>query len=114
MVDVAERRRLERFDLKTPTKLTFEKEKGKREIVSLVTRDISSQGAFLVTQEPLDKGMAVKLELHLSLETLQRMLNGGGTAKVQVRGTVIRKDDGGMAVQFDNRFKIMGENDAGV
>jgi hypothetical protein len=112
-MDMSERRRLQRFDLQTPTKIIFEKERGKHEVVSLVTKDVSSSGAFIVTQEPLATGMSVKLELHLSLEALQRMLGEEGKAKVQVRGTVIRTDDSGMAIQFDSRFKIMGETIVG-
>jgi c-di-GMP-binding flagellar brake protein YcgR len=105
---MSERRSLLRFDIQAPAKIVFEREKGKRETVSLVTKDISSSGAFVVTQEPLSTGMSVKLELLLSLGALQRMVGEEGKAKVQVRGKVIRIDDSGMAIQFDSRYKFLG------
>ncbi len=101
-----ERRRLERFDLQASAKLLVEGDGGRPDTLSYITKDISSSGAYIETNQPLELGVPVKLELLLSLDTLQRILGEGGKARVKVKGTVIRSDDRGMAIHFDSRFKI--------
>jgi hypothetical protein len=102
-----ERRRLERFDLQASAKIIFECEGGTQESLSLMTRDVSSSGAYILTPRPLPEGMPVRLELLLSLDVLMKILGEGGQAKVKVKGKVIRADDCGMAIVFDNKFKFL-------
>jgi hypothetical protein len=101
-----ERRRLERFDLQAPARIEIQLEPGRRDVVTLTTRDISSMGAFVRTAEPLEEGSAVKLELLLSMDLLRRFIGEKGKAKIRVRGTVVRTDSEGMAIEFDSRYKI--------
>lgn len=102
-----ERRRLERFDLQAPTKIEVQLDTGHKDVLSLMTRDISSMGAYVQTGRPLPEGVPVKLELLLSLELLRKFLGQKGRARIRVRGRVIRSDQEGMAIQFDTKYKIL-------
>jgi hypothetical protein len=101
-----ERRKLERFDLQAPAKLRVEREGTRSDFVSLVTRDISSSGVYVATDQPLEIGARVKLELLISLDMISRMIGEGGKAKVKVDGQVVRADGKGVAIQFVNKFKM--------
>ena len=101
-----ERRRLERFDLEAPTKIEVQIGAGRRDVLSLMTRDISSRGAYVNTRQPLEEGVSVKLELLLSVEMLQRFVGARGKARVRVKGKVVRVDENGMAIQFDRKYVI--------
>jgi c-di-GMP-binding flagellar brake protein YcgR len=100
-----ERRRLERFELSTPARVQLESGKGKAEY-NLTTRDVSSGGAFLYSPQPLPEGAKVKMEFLISLETLQKLAGENGTAQVRVKGKVIRSDSNGVAIRFENGYKI--------
>jgi hypothetical protein len=102
-----ERRRLERFELQTPTRIEVQIEAGHKDFFSLITRDISSRGAYVNTAQPLPEGLLVKLELLLSPEMLRKMVGEMGKAKIRVRGRVIRSDSEGMAIEFESRYKIL-------
>jgi hypothetical protein len=102
-----ERRRLERFDLQAPTRIEVELDGGKKSILSLATKDISSDGAFIATDRPLPEGQTVKLELLLSLDILQKFVGEKGRAKIRVKGKVIRSVFNGMAILFDSKYKIL-------
>jgi hypothetical protein len=108
-----ERRKLVRFDLQAPARIEVSKEAGHKDVLSLMTRDISSMGAYVQTAQPLAEGQTVKLELLLSLDMLKRLSGEKGNARIKVRGKVIRSDAGGMAIAFDTRFKIMSTSETG-
>ena len=108
-----ERRKLERFDLKAPTKIEVPIEDGRKDVISLVTRDVSCMGAYLQTTQPLSEGLTVKLELLLSLDQLRKLSGAAGNARIKVRGKVIRSDPEGMAIAFDTRFHILATNETG-
>jgi len=107
-----ERRRLERFDLQAPTRIVIRMDSGRRGVLSLMTRNVSSMGAFVNTAQPLPEGMPVKLELLLSAGLLKRLLGEGEKARIRVRGKVIRSDREGMAIEFDTRYKFVAANGA--
>ena len=101
---------MQRFDLQASTRIEVQQEDGRRGVISFMTRDISSMGAFIETAQPLPEGAPVRLELMLPLDLLQRIVGKDARAKVKVRGKVIRAEEGGMAIQFDRRFKIIATN----
>jgi hypothetical protein len=41
------------------------------------------------------------------LDLLHQIVGKGAKAKVKVRGKVVRAEEGGMAIQFDRKFKIV-------
>ncbi len=104
--DMEERRRLERFKLNAPARIFLEIEEGQREELELTTKDISSGGAFIYSDQPLPAGAAVRIELFISLGMLKKLSGEKGRAKVKIRGKVIRVAEDGAAIQFDNKYKI--------
>jgi hypothetical protein len=102
-----DRRRLQRFDLQAPTRIEVQQDGGRHGVLNFLTKDISSMGAYIETAQPLPEGAPVRLELTLSMELLYRIVGKGAGAKVKVRGKVIRAEEGGMAIKFDRRFKIV-------
>lgn len=104
--DMEERRRLERFDLRTPARIFVELGEGKKEELDLTTKDVSSGGAFIYSDQPLPEGATVKIELFLSLAMLKKLAGEKGRAKVKVKGKVIRVDEDGAAIRFDSKYKI--------
>ena len=107
-----ERRTLERFDLHAPTRIEVELAGGRRGIFSLTTKNISSAGTYIATDQPLPEGLPVILELLLSLEMLQRLVGERGRARVRVKGKVIRSDRDGMAIMFESKYKITATNNS--
>jgi hypothetical protein len=99
-----EKRKVERFDLHIDTLWNV----LDTEIVEnpkLVTRNISSAGAFLITTSPLPVGTDIELNFLLSQQELS---NGTKNRNVTIRtiGKVIRTDEEGMAVEFDKLHKV--------
>ena len=101
-----ERRRLERFEINSPARVLVHAGSDKEAEYNLTTRDVSSAGAFLFSSQPLPQGTSVRMEFVISLDTLQRLAGDKGRAKVKVKGEVIRSDANGIAIRFDNRYKI--------
>jgi hypothetical protein len=99
-----ERRKLRRFGMRLPAKIVGY-DQGV-ETVELETRDISSDGAFLLTGSPLDAGTKLKLELELPVEKLRQLFDGQRTFNLRIKGVVIRKEASGVAVKFTKKYKI--------
>lgn len=104
--DMEERRKLERFDLCAPARILVELGEGKAEELDLTTKDVSSGGAFIYSDQPLPEGANVKIELFISLAMLKQLAGEKGRAKVKVKGKVIRVDENGAAIRFDSKYKI--------
>ena len=99
------KRSLERYDLKLPASLAFEDNAGQHSCLNLFTRNICAGGAFLETSSPLPLGTSVKLDLSLPMDKF----NGQAAqhTRISVSGAVIRSDNTGMAVCFDERYEII-------
>jgi hypothetical protein len=70
----------------------------------LVTSDINAGGAMFSTSHPLDVGTEVQLESVLSPISLREIESD--RALIRVRGYVLRNNDNGMAICFENRHEI--------
>ncbi|MBU1985770.1 MAG: hypothetical protein KJ846_00935, partial [Proteobacteria bacterium] len=80
------------------------------------TADISAGGAFIVTSCPLPIASKVRLEFFLSLEELAKLrfvvakeslkVWEGERAWVTATGVVIRVDKEGVAIIFDQNYRI--------
>jgi hypothetical protein len=103
---MGERRRLERFDLSAPAQVIVESVSGGQEQLNLTTKDISSGGAYLYSPQPLIKGARVTMEMLIFLNTLWKLASEKGRVKIKVSGTVIRVDTDGIAIRFENKYKI--------
>ncbi len=105
-----ERRKLERFDLNAPARVQVELESGRKEELDLTTKDVSSAGAFLYSQERVPEGANLRLEFFISLDALNSLVGEKGRVKVRVNGKVIRVDSDGIAVRFDSKYKMTALN----
>ena len=104
--DKNERRKLERFELVTPARIMIASGGTRKVEYSLTTRDLSSAGAFLYSSQAIPAGTSVKMEFLLSLDALRKIADGKGRARIKVRGTVLRSDPNGIAIQFSSGYKI--------
>jgi len=101
----SDRRKMERFDLKLPTKF-FWTGKGKvQESIELVTSNVCAGGAYLMTNSPLPIGTHVKADITLILNRSHELRSRRSIIKLS--GDVIRKDHQGMAIRFGRKYKIL-------
>ncbi len=89
------RRKCERIAINTPATIAIE---GTDRIMRLHTRDLSSDGGFFCTSEPLQYGVKVKIHIVMTNKTIAKLT--GTQFQLQVCGTVVRSDPAGMAVCF--------------
>ena len=100
-----EKRKVERFDLHVETMLQVKDEGLMDRNQRLISRDISSDGVFLETTNPLPVGTEVDLNFLLSLNKLNSYLKNK-VVNISTSGKVIRIDEQGFAVQFDKQHKV--------
>jgi len=98
------KRKIERFFLELPIYLTVNNSNRKQKTLELQTSNICSDGAFVKTDEPLSIGTMVDISIILSLKRLTKFK--GKKSLINVSGFVIRTDQRGMAIRFDNKSKI--------
>jgi hypothetical protein len=99
-----ERRKLERFRLRLPAKLVFFN--NNQEVLNLETRDISSGGAFLITDTSVREGTPITLEFFLPVEKFRQLFNEKRNVSLKIKGIVIRKEASGLAVHFEKKYEI--------
>ena len=102
-MSLEEKRMLERFNLGLPSQLTVG-EGEDQQIHDLLTRDISSDGAYFHTDLPLPVGTFVRIDLVISLDELKKLESR--KTLIKVSGSVIRSEEKGMAVGFDKDYHI--------
>jgi c-di-GMP-binding flagellar brake protein YcgR len=114
-----ERRLQQRFSLNLQAKISFSfADPGAAEYTETVAADISSGGAFLSTEQKLPLASRVKVEFLLSLEdlkklkfilsvdTLRTLSDRQQPVWVQATGVVIRQQQEGVAVIFDQNYQL--------
>jgi hypothetical protein len=108
LANITEDKRVyERFDLKVPARLGIlgtGQWKADDE-VSLTTDNICAGGAFFVTEAQLPRGTRIKMDFVLSIDKLKELLDS--QCRIKVQGEVIRTDESGIAVRFDEDYEIM-------
>lgn len=100
-----EKRKMERFSLKLPAKLTWIGTDNKPESLEQITSNICAGGAFFETQKPLSVGTDVKINIILPLERFKKL--NLTRSHILVSGSVIRTDQKGMGICFDKKFHIV-------
>lgn len=96
--EVQEKRGLERFDLRLYTVL--EELRNRENQLELYTRDISSDGAYICTEDPLPLDSPVELTFFLPVKQKIR-------SKIQTNGMVVRSEKDGIAVRFHSKYQIL-------
>jgi hypothetical protein len=107
---VKERRKLERYQMRVPTRIELSDDAGHLETLRLETTDISASGAFFASPGPISEGAHLKLEMVLPVERLQELIGANKTVEITLEGRVIRRDAGGIAVLFDKKYQIKALN----
>ena len=99
-VTKVERRKMERFSLELPALLSIVDESGNPKTFEAVTNNICAGGVYFVIDKPLSVGTDVKTDLMISLKKVNKK------TRINVSGAVIRKDENGMAICFDEKYII--------
>jgi hypothetical protein len=102
---VIEKRTVERFDLQLEAFVSLSDSVSQNDRESLVTRDISMCGAFLITERPLPVGSKICVDMILTLEGQTKQV--AQQAWIKASGKVLRTDNEGMAVGFDDQSRIL-------
>ena len=100
-----EKRKVERFDLHVETLLHVHVEGLIERTNRLISRDISSNGVFLTTNNPLPIGTKVDLIFMIDLPELAINSNIKKT-NINTSGRVIRAEEQGFAVEFEKPAKV--------
>lgn len=111
-----EKRLQERFSMQLPVKVSTNSGSGPELQYETTTANISSGGAFIRTAEPLPIACKVHLEFLVSfidLKKLRFVLSldllrqfEGKPVWVHATGVVIRHEDDGMAIIFDDDYQL--------
>jgi hypothetical protein len=95
---------MDRFSMELPASISAIDKKGKSRSFEVLTRDICAGGAYLLTDQPLSVGTDIEMNLILPLDNLPKMEKRH--SRVEVTGSVVRSESGGMAVRFDKKYQI--------
>ena len=100
------KRNMDRFDLDIPAYITLQEEENpnKNSILEYRVKNICAGGAYFFTDNPLEIGTKVGIDFRLNL--YNHVNKAPKQSEVQLSGSIIRTDSVGMAVKFDNNFKI--------
>jgi hypothetical protein len=100
-----EKRKVERFDLHIDAMLNFQYESRVAKEIKLRSRDISCDGVFLETTNPLPIGTKVDLNLLVSHQEINSHLKNEKT-NISTSGKVVRANEEGMVIEFDKTHKV--------
>lgn len=100
-----EKRKVERFDLQLEAFVSLPGESSNTDRGNLVTRDISMNGVFLITDRPLPVGSRVNVDMILTLGGKKKQ--DSQQAWIKASGKILRSDNQGMAVGFDDKSRIL-------
>ncbi len=100
-----EKRKTERFFMDLKVRLdVFVQEEPSQSRQYGRTRDISSSGTFIRTDPLLPMNTLVDLEMVLPLDRLKKVQ--GDAARICLSGFVIRAEDQGIGIRFDEEYAI--------
>ena len=100
-----EKRKVERFDLELEAFVSVPGDTGQTDMGNLATRDVSMSGVFLLTDAPLPVGSRVNVDMILTLGGKKKQ--NSQQAWIKASGKVLRTDNQGMAVSFDDQSRIL-------
>jgi len=100
-----ERREMERFDLALFSRIQVRSGRRAPEIMELVTQNVCAGGVYFTTSAPLPSGTRVSLNMMLKVPDQQNRSSNNLT-RIEISGKVIRSEESGMAIQFNNRYKL--------
>ena len=99
-----DRRQVERFSLEVPALISRMDESVTQKPFEVVTQNISSGGAFFLTDEPISTMTHLEMDLIIS-PNKNNKFNDQKTY-IHLSGSVVRKEAHGLAVCFDKKYFI--------
>ena len=105
VVDRDERRKIERYDLKLQGFVSVSGAEQTKRPVYLETKDVSKNGAYFITPDPLPVGTKVDVDLILKVGDVSSA--AAKKAWIKASGAVYRIDQRGMVIRFDEDSKIL-------
>ena len=101
-----DKRAYERFDLEVPARIGIVRsDQADAPELALMTSNICAGGAFFTTGEYLPEGTRVKLDFVLTIDKLKEILDSH--CRIKVEGEVVRTEEKGIAVRFDEDYEII-------
>lgn len=99
-----ERRKERRFNLQLPCLITVSGNSAHSDCHQADSLNISCGGAYLNLSKPFDIGIRIGIDLLVRLATDPDCRPHGSC--ISLKGEVVRRDPGGMAVKFDGLYQI--------
>jgi hypothetical protein len=102
---ILERRRFERFRVEIPATVELMTPGGCKELV-LKTSEISANGAYFPYRENFSAGCSIRMNFILEFPESGESNRAGKIMLITVNGTILRVDDAGTAVSFNQDYQI--------
>ena len=99
-----ENRSVKRFGLPMPAVVSSSRNGKMIDSVHMVSKNISSAGAFFITAEAMEPGREVNIALKIPNLASVRSEEEG--AMIQLKGKIVRTEPDGIAVAFSSNFKL--------
>jgi hypothetical protein len=103
-VTMHEMRSMKRFGLKLKVRVALKSNGKDRKWLDAMTTNISAAGAFLRIRDPFPIGSRLEFEAVLPLGDKNSEVKD---SLVRISGVVIRREEAGMAICFDNGYEIL-------
>lgn len=103
-ITIEEKRKVKRFNLHIESMVCIDDPERGKKAVLLRSRNISSDGVFLTTGEPLPLGS--KINLGILLPQMFELERNGEKFMINASGRVVRTNEQGMAIHFDKNHRI--------
>ncbi|MBW1759756.1 MAG: hypothetical protein JRG68_01365 [Deltaproteobacteria bacterium] len=107
MKEKLNKRIMERFSIKLPSRLSVVRESGEQESFELLTDNICAGGAFFKTRRSLSLSVGTKVKIGIILVLDELKMPKLKKTHIKVSGTVIRTAGKGIAISFDKNFRIL-------
>jgi hypothetical protein len=95
---------LERFGLELKARVSLRSNDRDRKWINVMTSNICAGGTFLLTRQPLRIGAKLYFEAVLPLS---RKNSERKNSLIKTSGVVIRTEEEGMALRFDDEYEIL-------
>lgn len=97
-------RRVNRLELQLFSIVTFEDEAAGAAPMVLKTKNISVSGVYFETEKTFDVSTNVKMSIQIPLDKSTSVV--GDNISLNISGTVVRNDSGGVAISFKDTKKV--------
>ncbi len=95
---------MDRYTLELPALVSVHGQDTKPLSLALLTENVCAGGAFFPCSRPLAVSTRVDIGILLPINVEKK--ERAETAHIQVSGRVVRRDADGMAIRFDNNYRL--------